>query len=162
MLKKFLRTSVLTLGAGLCVLSTLQNESHAMLFDNIFDNPSTVTTGIYVKYRDQNDQEQVQWGPTHETSVAARTKTFLDLLDVDSLTETLTEDVLDKGGTHLQYGFSVTVLAIDEGKSESKTLNRDANDFSGLKAIMQKPLESFSSPAPIEGITLREMGSNQP
>ncbi|MBY0271858.1 MAG: hypothetical protein K2X02_00365 [Alphaproteobacteria bacterium] len=34
MFKKFLRTSVLTLGAGLCVLATLQNECHAIYFQN--------------------------------------------------------------------------------------------------------------------------------
>jgi hypothetical protein len=125
-----------------------------MLFDNIFSHPSTVTTGIYVKYRDQNDQEQVQWGPTHETSVAARTKTFLDLLDVNSLTETLTEDVLDKGGTHIQYGFSVTVLAIiPSGELQSETLNREAYDFSDFMAIMQKPLRTF--PHPLEGVAIR-------
>ncbi len=52
MLKKFLRTSVLTLGAGLCVLSTLQNESRAMAPDE--DKPGTVMTGIYIQYNDHN------------------------------------------------------------------------------------------------------------
>ena len=85
MLRKFLRTSVLTLGAGLCVLATLQNESHAIILDCFFDAAPTVTTGVYVKYRDPNNQEQIQWGPTNETSVGAKTKTSIDEPDIESL-----------------------------------------------------------------------------
>ncbi|MBX9785987.1 MAG: hypothetical protein K2Y08_01495 [Alphaproteobacteria bacterium] len=162
MLKNFLRTSVLTLGAGLCVLATLQRESHATEFDNKFNDTSTVSTRVYVKYRDQNNQEQVQVGATQRALVGARTKTSLNESDVESTIDPLIEEALANGGTHLKYGVSVTVHVMDEGKLESKTLDREANDFSGLKAIMQKPLETFSSPAPIEGITLREIGSNQP
>lgn len=144
MLKKFLRTSVLTLGAGLCVLATLQNQSHAGKIENDLNTDVTTTFKVFVKYKDSNGQEKIKWDygsmsdnvGAHSTSQYGHPVAYGDLVGLGSV-------VTLKGGVPLHYGFSLTVEGKDaSGNLVTETLTREgSNPDMVYDNLMSKPLK---------------------
>lgn len=148
MLKKFLRTSVLTLGAGLCVLATLQKESHATVLKNEYNEPLTFYTQVYLKYKNHEGSEEAAWGETRKTSIGAGQKMTLSLPDKAALKQLmgkLDQVVHERDGIPLTYGFTVDSDPTTSGLY-SNTLYNDAYGINILVAAMQRPMKAFIDP----------------
>ena len=111
MLKKLLRTSILTLGAGLYALATFQNECHATVFDNETWEPVTVYTRVSLRYTDVNNQlatliqapeikSEVHVGQGEKANMAPPE-------DLAQRQEAMRQSVLAKGGTDLTWVFRI-------------------------------------------------------
>lgn len=114
MLKKLLRTSALTLGAGLCVLAALENETHATVFDNEIKEPLTVHTRVYLRYKDVNNQPATLiQAPEIKSEVHVRQGEKANMVPPEDLAqrqEAMRQSVLAKGGTDLEWVLHIEAL----------------------------------------------------
>ncbi|MBX9621037.1 MAG: hypothetical protein K2X28_03255 [Alphaproteobacteria bacterium] len=142
MLKKFLRTSVLTLGAGLCVLSTLQNESRAMAPDE--DKPATVMTGIYIQYNDHNGVLRHKGIGQYFDSIRGGEKKTIKLPDERRLEQRIGEleqDIHKEGGTTIAYEFSMEAVS-PFASGPGNIILYNTKDIKELAAQLQRPVKA--------------------